>query len=96
MNSEADLLWNENKKVLKDVIAFVDVWDDFCMNYSEIWREKLEDFGAKVQKRLTKGVTHVIYKDGQEKIKQRAIEYGCHIVRNRISNDFVKLRISVM
>ena len=31
-------------------------------------------------KRLSKGITHVIYKDGQERIKQKALEYNCKIV----------------
>lgn len=79
-NEEEDVLWKKNKSILKNVIAYVDVWDDFCMNYSEIWREKLEDLGAKVQRRLTKTVTHVIYKDGQEQIKKKAIQFGCHLV----------------
>mgnify|MGYP003729713085 CR=1 FL=1 len=67
---EEDEIWSKNKDILKDVVAYVDVWDDFCMNYSEIWREKLEDLGAKVQRRLTKSVTHVIYKDGQAKSRE--------------------------
>ena len=80
VTKNADVLWNEQKRILSGVVAYVEVWDDFCFNYSEIWREKLEDLGAKVARRLTPKVTHVIYKDGQEKIKAKAKELGCHLV----------------
>ena len=30
--------------------------------------------------RLSKGVSHVIYQDGQEKVKQKALEYNCRLV----------------
>ncbi|XP_033123690.1 microcephalin-like [Anneissia japonica] len=66
-------------RVLKDVIAYVEVRCGF-ENRSKGVAKQLEILGAKVSTRLTKEVTHVIWKDGKPSTHERALKWGKHVV----------------
>ncbi|KAK2713491.1 microcephalin-like [Artemia franciscana] len=61
--------------ILKGVVAYVDVRGG-ADNRSEAFRILLKDLGARVSLRLTKNVTHVIFKEGLKStfIKAKALE----------------------
>ncbi|XP_076598747.1 microcephalin isoform X1 [Chaetodon auriga] len=51
--------------VLKDVIAYVDVWSsDKTANYSKPFVQQLQEMGAQVSKTFNKQVTHVVFSNG--------------------------------
>ena len=66
MSSDEELI-RAHREILanRGIVAYVDVWQDDIMNYSELWQEKLIDMGAKVVKKWNKNVTHLVYKDGR-------------------------------
>ena len=66
MTSDDELI-RAHREILanRGIIAYVDVWQDDIMNYSELWQEKLIDMGAKVVKKWNKNITHLVYKDGR-------------------------------
>ncbi|XP_041865400.1 microcephalin isoform X2 [Melanotaenia boesemani] len=56
---------SNNSSVLKDVVAFVDVWSsDKRANYSQTFIQQLQEMGAQVSKRFNKQVTHVVFSNG--------------------------------
>jgi len=66
MSSDEELI-QAHREILSNrgIVAYVDVWQDDIMNYSELWQEKLIDMGAKVVKKWNKNVTHLVFKDGR-------------------------------
>ncbi|XP_062894998.1 microcephalin [Mobula hypostoma] len=69
------------KPILKDVVAFVDVWSSTkTENYSKSFIEHLVDMGATVSKYFNKQVTHVIFKDGHESVWKKAQKTGVKLV----------------
>ncbi|XP_062257602.1 microcephalin [Platichthys flesus] len=56
---------NHNSSVLKDVVAYVDVWSsDKTANYSKPFVQQLQEMGAQVSKTFNKQVTHVVFNNG--------------------------------
>ncbi|XP_061142115.1 microcephalin isoform X1 [Syngnathus typhle] len=54
-----------NDTVLKDVVAFVDVWSsDKRANCSKPFIQQLQEMGAQVSKTFNKQVTHVVFNNG--------------------------------
>ncbi|XP_061811167.1 microcephalin [Nerophis lumbriciformis] len=54
-----------NTTVLKDVVAYVDVWSsDKRANYSKPFIQQLLEMGAQVSKTFNKQVTHVVFHNG--------------------------------
>ncbi|XP_062374867.1 microcephalin [Sardina pilchardus] len=71
----------ESSTILKDVVAFVDVWSTSKReNYSEGFMEQLEKMGAKVSRTLNKNVTHVIFKHGHQSTWNKAQKMGLKLV----------------
>ncbi|XP_059839437.1 microcephalin [Hypanus sabinus] len=69
------------KPILRDVVAFVDVWSSTkTENYSKSFIEHLVDMGATVLKYFNKQVTHVIFKDGHESVWKKAQKMGVKLV----------------
>ena len=66
MSSDQELI-QAHREILSNrgIVAYVDVWQDDILNYSELWQEKLIDMGAKVAKKWNKNVTHLVFKDGR-------------------------------
>ncbi|KAG0720689.1 Microcephalin [Chionoecetes opilio] len=64
---------------LKDVVAYVEVRVDRD-NRSAVIREQLEALGAKVETRLTRNTTHLIFREGSKAIFLRAKARGLHIL----------------
>ncbi|XP_059215332.1 microcephalin isoform X2 [Centropristis striata] len=56
---------SNNSSVLKDVIAYVDVWSsDKRANYAKPFVQQLQEMGAQVSKTFSKQVTHVVFSNG--------------------------------
>ncbi|KAJ4949270.1 hypothetical protein JOQ06_020786 [Pogonophryne albipinna] len=54
-----------DSSVLKDVVAYVDVWSsDKTANYSKPFVQQLQEMGAEVPKTFNKQVTHVVFNNG--------------------------------
>ncbi|KAB0373407.1 hypothetical protein FD755_015066 [Muntiacus reevesi] len=67
--------------VLKDVVAYVEVWSaNGTENYSKTFRSQLVDMGAKVSKTFNKQVTHVVFKDGYQSTWEKAQKRGVKLV----------------
>ncbi|CAN0254998.1 unnamed protein product [Lampetra planeri] len=67
--------------VLKDVVAYVDVWSSSHKdNYTWAFSKQLLMMGATVSRRFTKNVTHVIFKDGLESTWSKAMRTGVKLV----------------
>ncbi|XP_056617296.1 microcephalin isoform X2 [Triplophysa dalaica] len=67
--------------VLKDVVAYVDVWSASRMeDYSDPFIQQLLDMGAEVSKTLKKHVTHVVFKQGRPSTWKKAQKMGVKIV----------------
>ncbi|XP_058881025.1 microcephalin isoform X2 [Acipenser ruthenus] len=67
--------------ILKDVVAFVEVWSSNKMeNYSKTFAQQLLDMGAKVSKTFNKQVTHVVFKDGHQGTWKKAKKTGVKLV----------------
>ncbi|XP_061601801.1 microcephalin isoform X2 [Cololabis saira] len=72
---------NINSSVLKDVIAYVDVWSsDKRANYSQSFIQQLEGMGARVSKRFNKQVTHVVFQNGHPATWRKAKQCGVQLV----------------
>ena len=65
--------------ILSSVVAYVEVRTSH-ENRSRCVQEQLSSLGATVSQRLTKQVTHVIFKDGSLSTYNRAKKLGMHIV----------------
>uniref|UniRef100_A0A3B4VNZ1 Microcephalin 1 n=1 Tax=Seriola dumerili TaxID=41447 RepID=A0A3B4VNZ1_SERDU len=56
---------SSNCSVLKDVVAYVDVWSsDKTANYSKPFVQQLQEMGAQISKTFNKQVTHVVFSNG--------------------------------
>ncbi|XP_049337520.1 microcephalin isoform X2 [Astyanax mexicanus] len=67
--------------VLKDVVAYVDVWSaSKTENYSDPFIQQLQELGAKVSKTFNKQVTHVVFKHGHQSTWNKAKKMGVKIV----------------
>lgn len=67
--------------VLKDVVAYVDVWSSSHKdNYTWAFSKQLLMMGATVSRKFTKNVTHVIFKDGLESTWSKAMSTGVKLV----------------
>ncbi|XP_051507452.1 microcephalin-like isoform X2 [Myxocyprinus asiaticus] len=67
--------------VLKDVVAYVDVWSASRMeDYSDPFIQQLQDMGAEVSKTLNKQVTNVVFKHGRPSTWKKAQKMGVRIV----------------
>ncbi|XP_060942709.1 microcephalin [Limanda limanda] len=54
-----------NSSVLKDVVAYVDVWSSGkTANYSKTFVQQLQEMGAQISKTFNKQVTHVVFNNG--------------------------------
>ncbi|CAH1253673.1 MCPH1 [Branchiostoma lanceolatum] len=70
-----------DNRVLKDVIVYVEVrCNDTMENRSKAVARQLELLGAQVEPKLTREVTHVVFKDGKKSTLDRAIKKGVHLV----------------
>ncbi|XP_011669005.2 microcephalin [Strongylocentrotus purpuratus] len=66
-------------RVLKDVVAYVEVRTK-TENRSKGVSKQLELLGAKVEKKFTNDVTHVVWKDGKKSTRDRAVKKGIRLV----------------
>ncbi|XP_017549581.1 microcephalin isoform X1 [Pygocentrus nattereri] len=67
--------------VLKDVVAYVDVWSaSKTENYSDPFIQQLQDMGAQVSKTFNKQVTHVVFKHGHQSTWNKAKRLGVKTV----------------
>ncbi|MCI4376758.1 hypothetical protein PGIGA_G00192160 [Pangasianodon gigas] len=67
--------------VLKDVVAYVDVWSaSKTENYSDPFIQQLRDMGAQVCKTFNKQVTHVVFKHGHQATWNKAKKMGVKLV----------------
>ena len=65
--------------VLKGVVAYVDVRTE-CDNRSSAVESVLRQLGAEVSTKLSKEVTHVIYKDGKKRTRDVALRQQLHFM----------------
>ncbi|XP_056147462.1 microcephalin [Lampris incognitus] len=67
--------------ILKDVVAYVDVWSsDKTDNYSKPFVKQLQELGAEVSKTFNKQVTHVVFKNGHQATWVLAKKRGSKLV----------------
>lgn len=66
-------------KILEGVIAFIEVRSNTENRFDGISKQ-VEMLGAKVSKKFTPDVTHVIFKEGKKATKERALKKGIHLV----------------
>uniref|UniRef100_A0A672JKK4 BRCT domain-containing protein n=1 Tax=Salarias fasciatus TaxID=181472 RepID=A0A672JKK4_SALFA len=67
--------------VLKDVVAFVDVWSsEKTANYSKPFIQQLQEMGAQVSKTFNKQVTHVVFNNGHSSTWRKAKKSNVHLV----------------
>ncbi|CAL8257277.1 unnamed protein product [Lota lota] len=72
---------NEGSSILKDVVAYVDVWSSTkTENYSKPFIDQLREMGAEVSKTFNKHVTHVVFKDGHQATWNKAKKIGAKLV----------------
>ncbi|XP_029031824.1 microcephalin isoform X2 [Betta splendens] len=70
-----------NLSVLKDVVAYVDVWSsDKAANYSKPFVQQLQEMGAQVSKTFNKQVTHVIFSNGHPATWRKATKRDVRLV----------------
>uniref|UniRef100_A0A3B3B7R3 Microcephalin 1 n=1 Tax=Oryzias melastigma TaxID=30732 RepID=A0A3B3B7R3_ORYME len=70
-----------NSTVLKDVVAYVDVWSsDKRANYSRSFFPQLQEMGAQVAQRFSKQVTHVVFNCGHPATWRKAKKSDVHLV----------------
>ncbi|XP_065815862.1 microcephalin isoform X1 [Labrus bergylta] len=68
-------------QVLKDVVAYVDVWSsDKTANYAKPFVQQLQEMGAQVPKTFNKQVTHVVFKNGHPATWRNAKKSGVRLV----------------
>lgn len=65
--------------VLKGVVAYIEVRSN-TENRSEGISKQMEMLGAKISKKFTSDVTHVVFKDGKKSTKEKAIKKGVYLV----------------
>ncbi|KAM3862948.1 microcephalin [Diretmus argenteus] len=64
---------NDCSSILKDVVAYVDVWSsNKTENYSKPFILQLQQMGAQVSKTFNKQVTHVVFKNGHQATWKKA------------------------
>ncbi|XP_035463023.1 microcephalin [Scophthalmus maximus] len=72
---------SNNRSVLKDVVAYVDVWSsDKTANYSKPFAQQLQEMGAQVSKTFTKQVTHVVFNNGHQATWRKAKKSDVRLV----------------
>ncbi|XP_070697156.1 microcephalin [Pempheris klunzingeri] len=72
---------SNNCSVLKDVVAYVDVWSsDKSANYSKPFIQQLHEMGAQVSKTFNKQVTHVVFNNGHPATWRKAKKSGVRLV----------------
>ncbi|XP_047459690.1 microcephalin [Mugil cephalus] len=72
---------SNNSSVLKDVVAYVDVWSsDKTANYSKPFVQQLQEMGAQVSKTFNKHVTHVVFNNGHPATWRKAKKSGVRLV----------------
>ena len=64
---------------ISGVVAYVDVWTE-CDNRSRSVESVLRQLGAEVSSKLSKDVTHVIFKDGRKRTRDVALRRKLHFV----------------
>nr|XP_049591940.1 microcephalin isoform X2 [Syngnathus scovelli] len=70
-----------NDTVLKDVVAFVDVWSsDKRANCSKPFIQQLQEMGAQVSKTFNKQVTHVVFNNGHAATWKKAKKSNVKLV----------------
>ncbi|XP_030603457.1 microcephalin [Archocentrus centrarchus] len=70
-----------NSSVLKDVVAYVDVWSsNKTANYSKPFIQQLLEMGAQVSKTFNKQVTHVVFNNGHSATWRKAKKSNVHLV----------------
>jgi len=67
-----DVLRQQHEGILHGVVAYVDVFVEGDANTSQSLISKLESLGAKVNRKWSRNVTHLIFKDGSVSAIQRA------------------------
>ncbi|XP_071377442.1 microcephalin-like [Centroberyx affinis] len=72
---------NDCSSVLKDVVAYVDVWSsNKTENYSKPFIQQLQEMGAQVSKTFNKQVTHVVFNNGHQATWKKAKTTGVRLV----------------
>ncbi|KAF7221331.1 microcephalin [Nothobranchius furzeri] len=72
---------SNNSSLLKDVVAYVDVWSsDKRANYSKSFIQQLEKMGAQASNRFNKQVTHVIFNNGHPATWRKAKKTDVRLV----------------
>ena len=66
-------------RVFAGVVAYVEVRTKHD-NHSTAVRQVLGKMGACIEDKLTNDVTHVIFKEGRKRTKERACKLGAHLV----------------
>ncbi|XP_045926267.1 microcephalin isoform X1 [Micropterus dolomieu] len=70
-----------NSSVLKDVVAYVDVWSsDKTANYSKPFVQQLQELGAQISKTFNKQVTHVVFNNGHPATWRKAKKSDVRLV----------------
>ncbi|XP_054995322.1 microcephalin isoform X3 [Sorex araneus] len=66
---------------LGGVVAYVEVWSaNGTENYSKTFTDQLVQMGAQVSRKLSKRVTHVVFKDGYQSTWDKAQQLGTKLV----------------
>uniref|UniRef100_A0A3B4ZLT5 Microcephalin 1 n=1 Tax=Stegastes partitus TaxID=144197 RepID=A0A3B4ZLT5_9TELE len=72
---------SNSSSVLKDVVAYVDVWSsDKTANYSKPFVQQLQEMGAQVSKTFNKQVTHVVFNNGHPATWRKAKKSNVRLV----------------
>uniref|UniRef100_A0AAQ5ZXK6 BRCT domain-containing protein n=1 Tax=Amphiprion ocellaris TaxID=80972 RepID=A0AAQ5ZXK6_AMPOC len=72
---------SNNSTVLKDVVAYVDVWSsDKMANYAKPFAQQLQEMGAQVSKTFNKQVTHVVFNNGHPATWRKAKKSNVRLV----------------
>ncbi|XP_022061005.2 microcephalin [Acanthochromis polyacanthus] len=72
---------SNNSTVLKDVVAYVDVWSsDKTANYAKPFAQQLQEMGAQVSKTFNKQVTHVVFNNGHPATWRKAKKSDVRLV----------------
>ncbi|XP_055969883.1 microcephalin [Sorex fumeus] len=67
--------------VLDGVVAYVEVWSaNGTENYSRTFTDQLVQMGAQISRKLSKRVTHVVFKDGYQSTWDKAQQLGAKLV----------------
>lgn len=72
---------SNNSTILKDVVAYVDVWSsDKTANYAKPFAQQLQEMGAQVSKTFNKQVTHVVFSNGHPATWRKAKKRDVRLV----------------